>query len=129
MLTEEDCDCSVFVIFFLCLCLLLVRSCFLITLSKCLKSHKSLQVFVKVANEEANFVMDMEVEKVADMVLNMEDEKVANELDYMVLDMEVDNVTDELDSVVLNMEVDKVGWITFVTNTNTVFVYLSTPRL
>ena len=73
--------------------------------------------------------MDMEVEKVADMVLDMEDEKVANELDYMVLDMEVDNVTDELDSVVLNMEVDKVGWITFVTNTNTVFVYLSTPRL
>ena len=116
----SKCICLVFVF-------LLVRSCFLITLSKCLKSHKSLQVFVKVANEEANFVMDMEVEKVADMVLDMEDEKVANELDYMVLDMEVDNVTD--DSMVVNMEVDKVGWITFVTNTNTVFVYLSTPRL
>ena len=70
MLTEEDCDCSVFVIFFLCLCLLSVRSCFLITLSKCLKSHKSLQVFVKVANEEANFVMDMEVEKVANIMVN-----------------------------------------------------------
>ena len=49
---------------------MLVRSCFLITLSKCLKSHKSLLVFVKVANEEANFVMDMEVEKVANIMVN-----------------------------------------------------------
>ena len=79
-----------------------------------------------MANEEANFVMDMEVEKVADMVMDMEDEKVANELDYMVLDMEINNATYELDSMVMNMEVDKVGWIAIVTNTNTVFVYLST---